>query len=149
MLPKLNLPEYAFKFKQEKAAIQIFDNIRKKYVVLTPEEWVRQNFINFLIAEKNFPSALFKIESGMKLNKLQKRTDAVIYKNTKPVAILECKAPGVAITQETFNQVSRYNLTCKAKYLIVTNGLQHFCCEINLKEKSYNFLKEVPAYETI
>jgi type I site-specific restriction-modification system R (restriction) subunit len=113
-MKKLNLPAYNFKFKTVNQKTQIFDSIRKKYIALTPEEWVRQNFICFLVEEKKYPASLIAVESGLKYLSQKKRTDIVIYSNVgKPIVIVECKAPEVAIKEETFEQISRYNSTFK------------------------------------
>lgn len=143
----LNLPQYDFKFKTEGQRTQIFDNIRKKYVALTPEEWVRQHFIAFLVNEKHFPASLLAVEMGLKYNKMNKRSDIVAFaKDGKPVLIVECKAPEVNISQDTFDQAARYNMTLKVKYLVVTNGLKHFCCIIDHEKQSYSYLKDIPVY---
>ena len=143
----LNLPEYKFRYKKDNENLLIFDSIRKKYVALTPEEWVRQNFVQFLLKEKNVPASLINIEMSLNYNKLKKRSDIVIYKNTGiPLLIIECKSPNIAITQKVFDQIARYNFTLKVKYLIVTNGIDHFCCKIDLENKTYVFLKEIPNY---
>jgi type I site-specific restriction endonuclease len=151
LLPKLNLPEYSFTFRAARSGsqrTQIFDTIRKKYVALTPEEWVRQNFIQYLANEKKFPLSLMAIEMGMKYNQLQKRGDVVVYDMSgRPWLIVECKAPAVKITQEAFDQVARYNMSLKVKYVVVTNGMNHFCCEIDHEGMSYRFVKEVPEWE--
>lgn len=148
MIP-LNLPNYTFKLKEENGKHYIFDEIRKKYLVLTPEEWVRQNFVKFLVDQKKTPSSLVVIEKGLKLNELSKRADLLVYKNSSPILMVECKAPTVKITQDTFDQISRYNLTFKVPYLIVTNGLAHYCCKIDLEKKSSEFLKEIPDFEDL
>lgn len=148
MMTLLNLPVYQFKTKQEGERTFIFDGIRKKYLVLTPEEWVRQNFIQYLINEKQFPKSLIAIEAGLKYNQLQKRLDVLVYdKQGAPHLIIECKAPEVKITQDVFDQVARYNFICKAKYLVVTNGLQHFCCEMNYTDNSFQYIEQIPAFE--
>ena len=147
---RLNLPEYEFKIKEQDGQQQIFDSFRKKYVVLTPEEWVRQNFLMYLIAEKNFPQSLISVEAGLKIYKRSKRTDIVVYDKTgSPLVIVECKAPTVKINQEVFDQIVRYNITLKVKFLIVTNGLEHFCCKLDYENNSYNFLEEIPDYQNI
>lgn len=152
-LPRLNLPEYTFRFKAAgngSQRTQIFDTIRKKYVALTPEEWVRQNFIQYLIQEKKYPLALMAIEMGLKYNQLQKRGDVVVHDiSGNPWLIVECKAPTIKITQEAFDQVARYNMTLKVKYVIVTNGVNHYCCEIDHEAKTYAYVKEVPEYENL
>lgn len=146
----LNLPPYPLKLKEEGGKKYIFDSIRKKYLVLTPEEWVRQNFIHYLIQEKQYPSTLISIEKGLQLNELQKRADVLIYSKTgKPLLLIECKAANVKITQETFEQIARYNKVFQVPYLIVTNGLKHYCCLINFEENSSSFLEGVPAYSEL
>ena len=122
--------------------------LRKKNVVLTPEEWVRQNYIQYLIVEKKYPKSLIAIEKQLKINNLNKRTDILIFdKNGKTNIIIECKAPNVKITQETFDQIARYNLGLNANYLIVTNGLQHYYCKMDHQLKKYNFLSDIPDYK--
>jgi hypothetical protein len=144
----LNLPPFQFKLKQAGIRQQIFDAIRKKYVVLTPEEWVRQNFIQYLIQNKNFPTSLIAVEAGLKINQLKKRMDVLVYdKQGMPHLMVECKAPNVKISQDTFDQIARYNMVFKVKYLVVTNGLQHFCCKMNYIENSYSYLETVPTFE--
>ena len=136
-------------FREENKKTKIFDEIRKKFLVLTPEEWVRQNFIKFLIEERNFPKGLIAIEKGLKLNGLHKRTDILIYDKTgSPIMIVECKASKVAINQNVFDQIGRYNITFKVPYLVVTNGLQHYCAQIDFENKQFSFLNEIPNYET-
>ena len=143
----LNLPPYQFKLKKADDRVQIFDAIRKKYVVLTPEEWVRQNFLQYLIQEKNYPSSLIVLEASLKYNQLQKRADVLVYdKSGIPLLMVECKAPSVKITQDTFDQVARYNMIFKVKYLIVTNCLNHFCCLIDYSDNSYRYLEMIPAF---
>jgi hypothetical protein len=143
----LNLPPYQFKFKETEGRLMIFDSFRKKYVVLTPEEWVRQNFISYLISEKKFPASLIAVEAGLKYNQLQKRADILVYdKQGGPLLLVECKAPEVKITQDTFDQVARYNMTFKVKYLVVTNGMNHFCCQMDYSDNSYVYLKDIPVY---
>lgn len=145
-MKKLNLPPYAIKTKQEGGKHYIFDSIRKKYLILTPEEWVRQNFIQYLIHEKGYPAGLIIIEKGLKLNELQKRADALVYKFDQPYVLIEFKAPEVKITQETFEQIARYNRVFKVPYLIVSNGMDHYCCQLNMEESSFSFLQEIRAY---
>lgn len=147
-MQKLNLPSYQFKIKNSENTQLIFDIIRKKYVVLTPEEWVRQNFIHFLIQEKKYPISLIAIEKQFKINNLIKRFDILIFnKSGLPLIIVECKATSVKLTQETFDQIARYNLNYEADYLIVTNGLSHYTCSTDVKNKSYNFLTSIPEYK--
>lgn len=147
-MQELNLPFYEFKFKKENERLQIFDAIRKKYVVLTPEEWVRQNFMQYLIQEKQFPQSLMAVEAGLKINQQKKRTDLLVYdKSGLPFLMVECKAPEVKITQNTFDQIARYNIVFQVKYLVVTNGLEHYCCEMDYDKKSFVYLPEIPFFE--
>ncbi|WP_299624201.1 type I restriction enzyme HsdR N-terminal domain-containing protein [uncultured Tenacibaculum sp.] len=146
-MQKLNLPSYTFKIKSNEKHYLIFDEIRKKYIVLTPEEWVRQHFVQFLIQERNYPLSLVAIEKQLVINNLKKRSDILIFNSDgTPNIIVECKAPSVKITQDTFDQIARYNLKLNAKYLIVTNGLEHYFCMLNVEEESYIFLKDIPDY---
>ncbi len=143
----LNLPIYKFKIKSNENKYVIFDIIRKKYVSLTPEEWVRQHFIHFLIEEKNYPKSLISIEKKLIINGLTKRTDILVFNNHGlPNIIIECKAPSIKINQNTFDQIAQYNLNLDAKYLIVTNGLEHFYCSMDKINEHYTFLKDIPNY---
>ncbi len=145
-MQKLNLPDYDFKFKKQQGKTYIFDDFRKKYVVITPEEWVRQNLINFLVEKKNYPKSLIVVEKGLKINDLVKRADVLVYKNSQPILLVECKSPSVKISQETFDQISRYNLAFKVPYLLVSNGLNHYCCKIDFTNQSFRFLSDIPAF---
>lgn len=146
-MQKLNLPDFNFKIKNSENKMLIFDNLRKKYLVLTPEEWVRQHFVHYLISEKKYPISLIAIEKQLTLNTRKKRTDILVFNQIgTPELIVECKAPSVKITQDTFDQIARYNLKLNANYLIVTNGLTHFYCKMDFKNKTYIFLKDIPAY---
>lgn len=130
--------------------VQIWDIIRRKYLVLTPEEWVRQHFIHYLIEHKGYPVALLANEVTLKLNGTTKRCDTVLYTSTlAPRMIIEYKAPQITITQSVFDQIGRYNLTFKVDYLIVSNGLQHYCCQMDYEKKTYIFLKEIPDYKEL
>ena len=147
---QLNLPEYNFKIKKEKEKLLIFDSQRRKYVVLTPEEWVRQNFIQFLIQEKGYPSAYIAIEKELILNGLKKRCDAIIYnKNGEPYIIIELKAPNVSINQKTFDQVAVYNAKLMVNLFMISNGIDHFCCKIDFKNAKYDYFTEIPSYSQI
>jgi hypothetical protein len=144
---KLNLPEYAFRIKKEGGKQYIFDSIRKKYIVLTPEEWVRQNFIQYLINEKKYPENLMSVEKQIKVNGKQRRFDLLIYsRNGQPKLIVEFKAPGVKISQDTFDQVVRYNMVLRVERVIVSNGIQHFACEIDYEKNSFSYLSEIPVF---
>ena len=146
-MQKLNLPNYKFKLKSSENKTLIFDNLRKKYFVLTPEEWVRQHFVQFLIDEKKYPVSLIALEKQLTINNRKKRTDILIFNaDGNPDIIVECKAPQIKITQATFDQIARYNLKLKANYLIVTNGLDHFYCKMDFENETYIFLKDIPAY---
>lgn len=143
----LNLPTYPFRLKQDGDTMYIFDEIRKKFLVLTPEEWVRQHFVQFLIKEKKYPRSLIKLEGGMKLNSLQKRSDILLFNTSgEKTVLVECKAPSVKISQAAFDQVARYNTIHRVKFVLVTNGLQHYCAEIDFVNESYKFLEELPDY---
>jgi len=146
----LNLPAYPFRIKKEAETFYIFDEIRKKFLVLTPEEWVRQHLVQYLISEKKYPKALFKLEGGMRLNQMQKRTDILIHDNSgRKILLAECKAPSVAITQSVFEQIARYNMTHQVPLLFVSNGLQHYSCKIDFDSRSYQFLEELPVYNAV
>ena len=144
---RLNLPQYPFRLKSKENKHYIFDPIRKKEVVLTPEEWVRQNFAQYLIREKGYPASLIGVEKQFKLGKVVKRYDLLLFnRQGQPEVIVECKAPQVSISQDTFDQIARYNLGLKAKFLVVTNGLDHFYCQLDHERESYVFLKDLPNY---
>jgi hypothetical protein len=146
-MQQLNLPSYSFRFKQVSGTTQIFDAFRKKFVVLTPEEWVRQNFLRYLVAEKSFPPSLIAVEVGLKYNQLRKRADVLVYdKQGAPLLMVECKAPDVAVTQDAFDQVARYNMAFRVKYLVVTNGMNHFCCCMDYDSGSYRYLETIPTF---
>lgn len=147
-MQKLNLPTYNFKLKSNEKHVLIFDNLRKKYFVLTPEEWVRQHYVQFLINEKKYPASLIALEKQLTINNLRKRTDIVIFnKEGSPEIIVECKAPHIKISQDTFDQIARYNLKLKAKYLIVTNGIEHYHCQMDFENETYIFLNRIPNYK--
>ena len=133
--------------KSEEEKTYIFDVVRKKYLLLTNEEWVRQNFIHYLNKEKKYPLGLMGVEQMVKYNSLKTRADIVMY-NTEGKAniIVECKAPDVKITQETFNQIAKYNSQLKVKYLLVTNGMNHYCCKMDYESNRITFLEEIPSY---
>ena len=145
---KLNLPEYELKIRQVSVGRnEIFDPFRKKYIKLTPEEWVRQNFLSYLIHEKGFPASLIAVEKGLKINRLQKRFDAVVFNNKlNPIVLIEFKSPEVNLDQKVFDQIAMYNLNMKVNYLIVSNGLTHYCCKMNYKANNYQFLQEIPTF---
>ena len=149
-MERLNLPTYSFNIKSEGSRRLIFDTIRKKFVLLTPEEWVRQHFVRYMIEEKHFPASLTSIEMFLRINQLGKRCDAVFHdRRGHPRLILECKAPEVPIGQKTFDQIAVYNLKLQVDFLVVTNGLQHFACRMDYRAGNYHFLEEIPDYEDI
>ncbi|NDV64434.1 type I restriction enzyme HsdR N-terminal domain-containing protein [Bacteroides sp. 224] len=146
----LNLPECSTKVILQNGKEAIFDIIRKRYVALTPEEWVRQHFVHFLISHKGYPKSLMANEVKVKLNGTCKRCDTVLFgKDLSARMIVEYKAPSVEITQAVFDQITRYNMVLKVEYLVVTNGLDHYCCKINYSDMSYSFLREIPQYEEL
>jgi len=149
-LENLNFPVYDFRYTERENKKYIFDIIRKKYVLLTPEEWVRQNFIRYLLEEKGYIQSLVRVEMFFKLNRLSKRADIALFdRNGKPKVLVECKSPKIAISQVVFEQVARYNLSFKVDFLVVTNGMQHFCCKMDYEKKSYTFLKEIPGFDEV
>jgi len=148
---KLNLPEYNFKIRTNQAGKnEIFDDFRKKFVIVTPEEWVRQNFMQYLKEVKKYPPMLMAIEKGIKVNNMQKRFDAVIHnRNGKPIMLIEFKSPDVKLTQKVMEQISRYNLSLDVNYLLISNGLSHYCCTIDKKTETFTFLDEIPDFNTL
>ena len=143
---KLNLPDFKLTIRKEDGKVWIFDIIRKKYIVLTPEEWVRQHFIHYLINHLKYPKALFRIEGSLTYNKLQKRSDIVIHdRNGNPWMLVECKAPNIKLSQKAFNQVAVYNMTIGAQFVAVTNGMVQYCFEPSAKGEA-NHLNSFPEY---
>lgn len=125
-----------------------FDEIRKKFIILTPEEWVRLHTVQYLISEKNYPKSLINVEKQLKLGKRIKRYDVVVYNSEGDIHIIvECKAPTIKITQDTFDQIARYNMSLKANYLMVTNGLDHYFCQLDYELEKYVFLQKLPSYQ--
>lgn len=146
-MQRLNFSVYDFRFKNSENNIHIFDAIRKKFVVLQPEEWVRQNVVQFLIHEKKYPISLINVEKQVTVNKIKKRYDVVVFDSLGNIILLvECKAPQIAITQHTFDQIARYNMQLRATYLMVTNGLQHFYCKMDYDREKYMFLEQIPDF---
>src|SRR5688572_6204321 len=145
---KLNLPAYDVGLKKEHGKILIFDLLRKRYVVLTPEEWVRQHFIHYLINHLKYPKALIKVEGGLVFNTLQKRSDIVVFnREGNPWMMIECKAPELKLSKRTIRQASIYNHSLKAKYLVITNGMSHICCEIDWINSNTVVLDSMPPYD--
>ncbi|MBP1839762.1 type I restriction enzyme HsdR N-terminal domain-containing protein [Formosa algae] len=143
----LNFPKFSFRFKNSENKISIFDDIRKKFVILQPEEWVRQHCVQYLMQVKGYPKSLINVEKELIVNDLRKRYDIVIFNPDGSIhVIVECKAPKIKITQSTFDQIARYNLTLNASYLMVTNGLNHYYCQMDFEAEHYNFLQDIPNY---
>jgi len=143
----LNFPKFSYRVKNTENNILIFDIIRKKYVVLQAEEWVRQHCIHYLINQKNYPKSLINVEKELQLNHLKKRYDIVVYnKDGSIFLVVECKAADIPINQTTFDQIARYNLVLNANYLMVTNGINHYYCQMDYDNGRYNFLKDIPDY---
>ncbi len=147
-LVPLNLPEPDLKLAKKEGQIFVWDDIRKKYLKLDPEEWVRQHFVFFLL-EMGYPKSSFALEGGFRLHQKLQRTDILIYKNGAPKLLVECKAPQVPLSQNTFDQAARYNLIYKVDFLIVTNGLRHFFTKVDKEKERYVFLEEAPRYEEL
>jgi hypothetical protein len=146
---KLNFPTYSFRFKNSENKTLIYDEIRKKFVVLQPEEWVRQHCLHFLIQEKGYPKTLINVEKELKVNNLRKRYDIVIFNPDGSIhVIVECKSEKITIDQNTFDQIARYNLALNATYLMVTNGINHYYCSMDFEAERYLFLKDIPNYNS-
>jgi hypothetical protein len=150
MLQPLQLPPYPFKIIEQNGKLILFDDIRKKHIILTPEEWVRQHFIQYLINQKNYPKTLIKLEGGLKFYGKAKRTDIVVFNTSgEKILLIECKAPSVNIDQKVFEQIARYNMIHKVSLLAVSNGLKHYYCRIDFANKTYQFIEELPDYKDI
>jgi hypothetical protein len=148
LLLPLNLPPFPFKITDNDGKLTLFDPIRKKDILITPEEWVRQHFIQYLINQKKYPKSLIKLEGGHKLAGMSRRTDILVYnKQGDKLLLVECKAPSVTINQKTFDQIARYNMVHKVNLLAVTNGLQHYYCSIDFENNCYSFLDDLPNYQ--
>jgi hypothetical protein len=146
-MQKLNFPAYSFRFKNSENKVAIFDVIRKKFIILTPEEWVRQHTVQFLLEEKKYPKSYINVEKLIKVNDISKRYDIAVFKpNGELFLLVECKAPEVTISQDTFDQIARYNLKLKAEFLMVTNGLNHYFCQMDFENEKYVFLKDLPNF---
>ena len=143
----LNFPKFSFRFKNSENKISIFDEIRKKFVILQPEEWVRQHCVKYLITEKKYPKSLINVEKELIINELKKRYDIIVFNPDGTIhLIVECKAPNISINQDVFDQIARYNLSLKATFLMVTNGLNHYYCQMDFENERYSFLKDIPLY---
>lgn len=151
MSQSLNLPAFDHLLSRGEDGIdRIYDILRRKFVALTPEEWVRQHFVNYLIAERGFPRGLMANEVSLKLNATARRCDTIVYSRTgRPLVVVEYKAPSVSISQSVFDQIARYNSVIGAPYLIVSNGLCHYCCRFDAADGHYRFLRSIPAYDSL
>lgn len=149
-MQKLNFPAYTFRFKNSENKVAIFDEVRKKFLVLTPEEWVRQHVVRYLTEERKYPKSYLNVEKIVKINGLTKRYDVVVFQpDGKIFLLVECKAPGVSISQNTFDQIARYNMSLNASYLMVTNGINHYFCRMDYEQEKYHFLQELPEFYTL
>jgi hypothetical protein len=146
----LNLPPYDVRLRNVNGHQQIFDVLRRRYVALTPEEWVRQHFVHFLIDQKGYPKGLLCNEIELKVGEKKLRCDTVLYnREMRPQIIIEYKAPHIALTQRVFDQITVYNMLLHVDYLIVSNGMQHYCCQMNYAQNQYRFLRAIPSYDTL
>lgn len=146
-LQKLNFPEFELKIKNDVGQTFVFDSIRKKWLVLTPEEWVRQHLIHYLVSYKNYPPALISLEAGLKYHTLAKRTDVLVYdKNARPYLLVECKSAEVIINQKVVEQVSMYNKSVEAPFLCVTNGIKHYCWAVHNASGNFEMLNQIPEF---
>ena len=147
---ELNLPKYGIKIANENGHQTIFDVLRRKYVALTPEEWVRQHFVHYLIDHKGYPQALMANEIQLAIGNKKLRCDSVLYdRSLKPRMIIEYKAPTVNITQKVFDQITVYNMLLHVDYLVVSNGIKHYCCQMDYENQKYLFLEDIPDYQEI
>ncbi len=147
---RLNLPSFAIKLSGTPEHPRIFDSLRRRYVALTPEEWVRQHFVNWLVTHKGYPSALMANEIALSLGDKKLRADSILYdKHLQPRMIIEYKAPTIQITQKVFEQIAAYNMLLHVDYLVVSNGLTHYCCRIDYANRTYEFLRDIPDYSEI
>ncbi len=147
----LNLPPFEANIKKQNGMVKILDILRQKFVVLTPEEWVRQHFVHFLIEQKGYSKTLMANEVAVTLNGMSRRCDTVVYRQEgmKPLMIVEYKRPDVEITQRVFEQICRYNMVLEVEWLVVSNGLKHYCCQLDIKNGGYAFMKDIPSYGEI
>jgi hypothetical protein len=149
-MQQLNFSNYSFRFKNSENKVLIFDEIRKKFIILTPEEWVRQHVIHHLLYELKYPKSYINVEKLIKINDLTKRYDVVVFQSDGSILLLiECKSPSIQIAQNTFDQIARYNLALKANFLMVTNGLNHYFCQMDFENEKYIFLENLPNYTNL
>ena len=147
---RLNLPQYEIKITEKDGKRMIFDFLRRKYVALTPEEWVRQHFTHYLVEHKGYPKGLLGNEIELQIGDKRLRCDSILYnKVAQPQMIIEYKAPSVPLQQKVFDQVSAYNLLLRVDYLVISNGMEHYCCKMDYEHQKYLFLQEIPDYEKL
>ena len=147
---EINLPAYEMRVREQRGRHEVFDFLRRRYVALTPEEWVRQHFVHYLVEHKGYPKGLLANEMELRVGEKRLRCDTVLYNNVlQPLMIMEYKAPSVPITQRVFDQITAYNNLLHVDYLVVSNGLQHYCCRMDYEGRSYTFLKEIPDYSML
>lgn len=151
MMQPLNLPPFEANIKRMDGMVKILDVLRRKFVALTPEEWVRQHFVHYLMEQKGYPATLMANEVAVTLNGMSRRCDTVVYQQAglRPRMIVEYKRPDVEITQRVFEQICRYNMVLEVEWLVVSNGLKHYCCHVDIKKGGYAFVKDIPTYEAI
>ncbi|MEL6607132.1 MAG: type I restriction enzyme HsdR N-terminal domain-containing protein [Bacteroidota bacterium] len=149
-MERLNLPPFDYQMKSSEQGYLILDVVRKRYVRLTPEEWVRQHFLHYLIGHLAYPRALFKLEQGVRYNRLRHRADILVYdRAAKPLLLVECKAPHVPLNHDTWSQIARYNASMNARLLVMTNGLQHFCWQLDYAQGNHTLLPSIPSFDTL
>lgn len=149
-MEQLNLPAYDYELRNHNGRVVILDPIRKRFVTLTPEEWVRQHFVQYMMSHLNVPRGLIDIEVSIPIRERQYRADIVVYnRQVVPILVVECKRSSVQLGQDVFNQVGYYNIGLKVPYLVVTNGMQHYCCQVDQSLQSYHFLDQIPSFETM
>ena len=147
---ELNLPAYEIRLGGTREKPEIFDFLRRRFVKLTPEEWVRQHFVHWLVEHKGYPKGLLGNEIELRLGEKKLRCDSILYdQQAQPKMIIEYKAPTIELTQKVFDQISAYNLLLHVDYLVVSNGLQHYCCKMNYEQNCYDFLTDIPDYDKI
>ncbi len=147
---ELNLPAFDYHVKGTLEKPEILDFLRKRYVALTPEEWVRQHFTHWLVEHKGYPKGLLGNEIELRCGEKRLRCDSILYnKVAEPIMIIEYKAPSISLTQRVFNQISVYNLLLHVDYLVISNGLQHYCCRMNYENQTYQFLQDIPDYDQL
>ena len=147
---ELNLPTYEIQLRGMREKPEIFDFLRRRYVKLTPEEWVRQHFVHWLVEHKGYPKGLLGNEIELQVGEKKLRCDSILYdSNAHPVMIIEYKAPTIALSQKVFDQISAYNLLLHVDYLVMSNGIEHYCCQMDYERNCYYFLQDIPYYEKI